>query len=264
MENTEQNRQMVKNFVKEMLLNEMNTNESFMSRIGAAWDTAKDKMMGMGGDVAVAYKKEKALDLYKKYRALFCKANQMKAQVNRKSKAAFAGSANPYATAKQFAMNECDFNNLKKAISESLTDEGFWSGLKNVGRNFSNSMQNGNSIADKFHNMQQDYHQGDAAGDASDYSKLFGEVNQAKAAFVNYCKQNGFVPKAIAQEYKSQVRQGIVGGDKSKSAYSMATNGGNERFRGAAPSADNLNASRTKMQGQRNQTNQARVWEEEK
>ena len=264
MENTQVNKDKLKAIIKEAILNEMRTNESFASRVGAAWDTAKDKMLGIGDGESIrgSWKKEKAFDLYKKYRALFTKANQMKPQVNKKANAAFAASNGGYAAAKQLALSENEIKQLHQAIKESLTDEGFWSGLKNVGRNFGQSMRNGNGIAGKFHNMQNDYHQGDAAGDALSYSNLMGEVNRAKAAFVRYCRQNGFDPKAIAQEYKSSVRQDVISGqNKSRVAANVATDYGKSKIRTAGPSAKSLNASRTKLQQQRNQTNQARVWE---
>ena len=186
----------------------------------------------------------------------------MKANVNKKAKAAFTGSNNAYATAKQFALSEEDITRLNKVIKEAITDENFWSGLKNVGRNFRQSMHNGNSVADKFHNMQRDYHQGDAAGDALSYSKLFGDVNRAKAEFVAYCKQNGFDPKAIAQEYKSSVRQGVVGGqDKSRIGANVATNYGKEKFKGAGPSAEVINQNRRKLSNQRANANKSEIWE---
>ena len=98
MENTQVNKDKLKAIVKEAILNEMRTNESFASRVGAAWDTAKDKMLGIGDGESIrgSWKKEKAFDLYKKYRALFTKANQMKPQVNKKANAAFAASNGGY------------------------------------------------------------------------------------------------------------------------------------------------------------------------
>lgn len=254
----------LKQIVKETILEEMATNESFFSRIGAAWDTAKDKMMGMAGSVADSYKKEKAFDLYKKYRTLFCKANQLKAKVAAKSKTAF-GPNGSYQDAKQLSLSEAETNVLRKCIQETLADESFWSGLKNLGKNFGSSIKNGNALSDKIRNMEDNYHQGDVAGDAASYSQLFGDVNRARAAFVGYCKQNGFDPKAIAQEFKNRIRQDVVSGkDKSKESYAIATNGGKEKIQGTAPSADSLNASRARLQAQRNQTNQSRMWEQEK
>lgn len=258
MDKKELNRDQLKAIVKETILKEMETDEGLMNRMSAAWDAGKDKLMGLGGSVSDAWKKEKAFDLYKKYRALFVKANQMKAN------AAFAGGNNAYATAKQFALSEEDIARLNEVIKETIANEDFWKGLKNVGRNFRQSMQNGNSVADKFHNMQRDYHQGDAAGDALSYSKLFGDVNRAKAEFVAYCKQNGFDPKAIAQEYKSSVRQGVVGGqDKSRVGANVATNYGKEKFRGAGPSANTINQNRRKLSNQRTNTNKSEIWEKE-
>ena len=264
MDKKELDRDQLKAIVKETILKEMETGEGLMNRMSAAWDAGKDKLMGLGSSVSGAWKKEKAFDLYKKYRALFVKANQMKANVDKKAKAAFTGSNNAYATAKQFALSEEDITRLNKVIKETITDENFWSGLKNVGRNFRQSMHNGNSVADKFHNMQRDYHQGDAAGDALSYSKLFGDVNRAKAEFVAYCKQNGFDPKAIAQEYKSSVRQGVVGGqDKSRVGANVATNYGKEKFKGAGPSAEVINQNRRKLSNQRANANKSEIWENE-
>lgn len=262
MDKRELNRDELKAIVKETILKEMETDEGLMNRMSAAWDAGKDKLMGLGGSVSDAWKKEKAFDLYKKYRALFVKANQMKANVDKKANAAFAGSNNAYATAKQVALSEEDITRLNEVIKEAITDENFWSGLKNVGHNFRQSMQNGNSVADKFHNMQRDYHQGDAAGDALSYSKLFGDVNRAKAEFVNYCRKNGFDPKAIAQEYKSSVRQNVVSGrDKSRVNTNVATNYGKEKFKGAAPSAEVINQNRRKLSNQRTNTNRSEIWE---
>lgn len=261
----EQLREAVRNILKERL------DESFFSRLGAAYDTAKDKVMGMGGDIANSYKEEKAFDLYKKYRNLLVKANQMKPKVNAKAAANASyfqksqpQAQNAYQAAKAYGLSEEIYTAIKNIIAETCADESFWGGLKNIGRNFTNSMKNGNGISGKFNNLKADYSAGDASSDAVAYSKIWSEANTAKKEFMAYCKQNGFDPKAIAQKYQSRVRQGVVSGqDKSKSGLQQATNNGKSKITAAGPSADALNANRSKMRQQRNDANVSRVWENE-
>ena len=71
-----------------------------------------------------------------------------------------------------------------------------------------------------------------------------------------------FLVWLINKYKKFSKRQDVISGqNKSRVDANVATNYGKSKIRTAGPSASSLNASRTKLQQQRNQTNQARVWE---